>query len=90
MAKRLTALLLPILLAMATPAYAYCPSQPDGPDSSYVQNGQSRALCLNKQLTDSSSDLNDNARWNNLVTSVQRGEIQRRFDTLPRVDGFRR
>lgn len=71
--------------ALAAPAYAYCPGAPDGPDSRYVQNGQSRSLCLNKQLTDSTNNLGNEAKWNNLDTTVQRNEIQRRFDSLPRV-----
>ena len=85
MVTRLTALFLLAFAAMAMPAYAQCSPSPDGPNSQNVQNGQDHTLCLNKQLNDTSSTMRDEARWNNLTTSIQRSEIQRRFDSLPSV-----
>jgi hypothetical protein len=85
MMKRFIAPAVLALMAMAGPAYANCPTAPDGPDSHYVDNGRTHTLCLNRQLEDTSTQLRDKAQWNNLVTSVQRNEIQRRFDNLPEI-----
>lgn len=78
------------VMAAATPAFAVCPTQPDGVESRYVENGQSRSLCLNQELNDSSERLRDETRYQDLLNSVQRNAIQRRFDMLPPVGNFGR
>lgn len=85
MTPRLTAFAAAAFLALVTPAFAVCPTQPDGPDSRYVENGQTRALCLNEELKDSSTRLRDESRYQDLLNSVQRNNIQRRFDLLPPI-----
>ncbi len=73
------------LLGTALPALAACPSLPDGPDSYNVANGQQRALCLQQQLNDSTTNRNNQTQFEGLKSTIQQQQIQRRFDNLPRV-----
>jgi len=73
------------IIATATSALAVCPTQPDGAESRYVENGQSRALCLQQELNDASERRRDETRYQDLLNSTQRNAIQRRFDMLPPI-----
>ena len=79
-----------IVIALVTgisvaPALADCPALPDGPDTYNVTNGQAHAVCLQEQLHDNTVDRNTQTQINNLQTSMDQLQIQRRFDNLPRI-----
>lgn len=74
-----------ILCATAAPAFALCPSVPDGPESQQVRNAQQRDLCLQQELHDSTAERNAQTQFDTLKNSVQQLEIQRRLDRLPMV-----
>lgn len=82
--RRLVAVALVAGLSIA-PALADCPSLPDGPESYNVTNGQQRALCLQQEVHDNTVDRNTQTQLNTLRTSIDQLQIQRRFDTLPRI-----
>lgn len=70
---------------MALPAMAACPALPDGPASDNVTNGQQQALCLQQELHDKTMDRNAQTQFDNLKSTIQQQQIQRRFDQLPTI-----
>lgn len=73
------------LAVMSMPAFAICPTLPDGPQSDNVTNTQERALCLQQELQNNTADRNRQVHFDNLKSNVQQEQIRRRFDNLPTV-----
>ena len=73
-----------MLLASGTMAMAACPSQVPGSTSEAIRANQQRVLCLQRELANAGRVQQYQMDLNKLETRVQKLELQRRFDILPR------
>lgn len=76
-------------LLMTSQAQALCVSRPETADSKYVANGVSRSLCLNRELSDTTNQIDYNAQFGTLRTDIDRMMIDQKFDNLNNLNNNR-
>ena len=77
---------LAMLMAVGTTATALadCPSAVPGSTVEAIKANEQRVICLQRELTDSSRVQKYEIDINRIDSSIQRLELQRRFDALPK------
>ena len=81
---KISALTAIIVLGATTMSWAACPSAVPGSTAEAIKANEQRVICLQRELSDSSRVQTFELELNRLDTSLQRLELQRRFDTLPK------
>ena len=81
---KLSALTVLLLLGSTATAFADCPSAVPGTTVEAIRANEQRVICLQREIANNSQIQKYEIEINRLDTSIQRLELQRRFDNLPR------
>ncbi|GLQ57419.1 hypothetical protein GCM10010862_46780 [Devosia nitrariae] len=71
------------LLTAPVAAQSRCPQPPADSGNPTAESGREQMLCRHDTLTQTITGFEDKARFDDLAASVQRLNLQRRFDALP-------
>ena len=82
MLKKTTLAMLLVVSTTAT-AFADCPSAVPGSTAEAIRANEQRVICLQREIANNSRVQKYELEINRLDTSIQRLELQRRFDNLP-------
>lgn len=69
-----------LMVAVATPAAAYCPSYPDDGTTGYVNNNTAKALCLQRELAITTELAAQQARIDAELQNIERELRQQQLD----------